>query len=312
MECTSGIGAKLKLAIKYEKYETIGNDLVAQCVNEVLSSGAQPIAFLDYFACGKLVVPMVAKIINGIANGCLQSNCALLGTFGFVSSLMLRHVYNFLFEKLGGETAEMPALFSVDSYDLAGYCVGVVDYGLELPSKHIEEGDILVGLPANGFHCSGYDLIHEVMMKLNERYENIAPFSKSQLTYGIIFDISLLNSVYKNLYLTVDELLQPSEIYVSTLLPWIYKKHIKGIANISTGGLLRNIAKLLTGDLVAEIDASKWEIPSVYGWLFGKAKMPASTILHNFNYGIGMVAVVSKKVWDTNKFGNAIQIGKRC
>lgn len=96
---------------------------------------------------------------------------------------------------------------------------------------------------------------------------------------------------------------------MSKLLPWIYKRHLKGIANISNGGLLRNIAKLLTQGLVAELDASKWEVPSVYGWLFGKAKMPASTILHNFNYGIGMVVIVSRKVWESNKFSNAIEIG---
>lgn len=115
--------------------------------------------------------------------------------------------------------------------------------------------------------------------------------------------------IYYNLYLTVDEFLQPSEIYVSTLLPWIYKRNVKGIASVSTGGLLRSVAKLLKGDLGAELDATKWKIPSVYGWLFGKAKMPASTILHNFNCGIGMVVVVSKTVWKSNKFVGAIEIG---
>lgn len=115
--------------------------------------------------------------------------------------------------------------------------------------------------------------------------------------------------VYQNLYIAVEEFLQPSEIYVPTVLPWIYKGHVKGIVNISTGGLLRGIGKLLTGDLVAELDASKWEIPSVYGWLFGKVKMPASTILENFNSGIGMVVVVSKTIWENNKFDQAIEIG---
>lgn len=108
--------------------------------------------------------------------------------------ILLRYAHIFFKKNVGGETAEMPALFSIDSYDLAGYCVGVVDYGLELPCKHIEEGDILLGLPSKGFHCSGYDLIHEVMIKLNELYDSVAPFSKNQLTYGIIFANSLFNS----------------------------------------------------------------------------------------------------------------------
>ncbi|KAJ6649761.1 Trifunctional purine biosynthetic protein adenosine-3 [Pseudolycoriella hygida] len=266
VESISGIGTKLKLAIKYQKYETVGIDLVAQSVNSVLSYGAQPIAFLDYFACGKLDVSMAANIVNGIANGCIKANCALLG----------------------GETAEMPALFGKDSYDLAGYCLGIAEYGMELKSR---EGDILLGLPANGFHCNGYDLLHEAMTNLNESYDTIAPFSETQSTF-------------------VEEFFKPSEIYVPILLPWIYKKYVQKIAKVGSGGLFRGIEKLLENGLAAELDATKWKIPPVYGWLYDKANMSPSTILRNFNLGIGMLVVVSRSVWENNKFDGAIEIGK--
>lgn len=164
VERTSGIGAKLKIAIETGIYDTIGTDLVAMCVNEVLTTGAQPFAFLDYVACGKLIVPVVAQIVKGIAEGCRATNSALLG----------------------GETAEMPSLFAPGSYDLAGYSVGCVEYGKELPRlNEIGDGDLLIGLPSNGLHCAGCDIVYELMKELKLNCNDVAPFSQnSNFTYG--------------------------------------------------------------------------------------------------------------------------------
>lgn len=163
VERTSGIGTKLKIAIESGIYDTIGTDLVAMCTNEVLCTGAQPFAFLDYIACGQLVVPVVAQIVKGIAEGCRDVNCALLG----------------------GETAEMPSLFALGSYDLAGYSVGCVEYSQELPRLNdICEGDLVIGLPANGLHCAGLDIIYELMKELQLNYTDVAAFSQRKFTYG--------------------------------------------------------------------------------------------------------------------------------
>lgn len=163
VERTSGIGAKLKIAIESDIFDTIGTDLVAMCVNEVIATGAQPFAFLDYVACGKLVVPVVAQIVKGIAEGCRATNSALLG----------------------GETAEMPSLFVPGSYDLAGYSVGCVEYGRELPRlNEIKEGDLLIGLPSNGLHCAGSNIVYELAKELKLNYNDVAPFSRNNFTYG--------------------------------------------------------------------------------------------------------------------------------
>lgn len=163
VERTSGIGAKLKIAIESGVYDTIGTDLVAMCANEVLTTGAQPFAFLDYVACGKLFVPVVAQIVKGIAEGCRATNSALLG----------------------GETAEMPSLFSPGSYDLAGYSVGCVEHGSELPRlNEIHEGDLLIGLPSNGLHCAGSDIVYELAKALKLNYSDVAPFSHNKYSYG--------------------------------------------------------------------------------------------------------------------------------
>lgn len=163
VERTNGVGVKLKMAIESQIYDTIGIDLVAGCANSVLAAGAQPFAFLDYVACGKLFVPIVAEMIKGIAEGCRASNAALLG----------------------GETAEMPSLFAVGSYDLVGYSIGCCEYGKELPRfDRIQEGDSIIGIKANGLSCAGLDIIYELMKELNLNYKAMAPFSADNLTYG--------------------------------------------------------------------------------------------------------------------------------
>lgn len=163
VERTNGVGVKLKMAIECRIYDTIGIDLVASCANAVLCSGAQPFAFLDYVACGKLFVPIVGEMIKGISDGCRSANCALLG----------------------GETAEMPSLFAVGSYDLVGYSIGCVEYGKELPKfDRIQENDLIIGVKANGLHCAGIDIIYDVMQQMKLNYSDTAPFSDDKLSYG--------------------------------------------------------------------------------------------------------------------------------
>lgn len=163
VERVSGVGTKLKIAMEAEIYDTIGTDLVAVCANEVLCAGAQPFAFLDYVACGKLVVPVVAQVVKGIAEGCREANSALLG----------------------GETAEMPTLFKPGTYDLAGYSVGCVEYTKELPRlSDVSVGDLVIGLPANGLHCAGFDIVYDLVNKLGIKYADRAVFSTENLTYG--------------------------------------------------------------------------------------------------------------------------------
>lgn len=163
VERTSGVGAKMALAIGCGVYNTIGYDLVATCVNQVVCTGAQPFAFLDYVACGKLFVPVVADMVKGVADACKVANCSLLG----------------------GETAEMPSLFAVGAYDLVGYSIGCVEYGKELPRYDlINDGDSIVGIKANGLHCTGIDIVHDIMKALHIDYFTKAPFSTENKTYG--------------------------------------------------------------------------------------------------------------------------------
>lgn len=165
VERTSGVGAKMAMAIDCSIFNTIGYDLVATCANQVVCTGAQPFAFLDYVACGKLFVPVVANMVKGVSEACKAANCSLLG----------------------GETAEMPSLFAVGSYDLVGYSIGCVEYGKELPRFDlITEGDSIIGLPANGIHCSGIDVVYDILKELHIDYFTKAPFSTENKTYGKI------------------------------------------------------------------------------------------------------------------------------
>jgi phosphoribosylaminoimidazole synthetase len=160
---TDGVGTKLKIAEHTDVWDTIGIDLVAMCANDVLCVGAEPFAFLDYIACGKLNVPTAALIVKGVSEGCRESNCALLG----------------------GETAEMPAIYEAGKYDLAGYCVGVVEHDQILPKlDRIEEGDLVIGLPSSGCHSNGFSLVNKIMETHNYSFTDVAPFSKNGYTYG--------------------------------------------------------------------------------------------------------------------------------
>lgn len=177
VERTSGVGAKMAMAIDLGIFNTIGYDLVATCANQVVCAGAQPFAFLDYVACGKLFVPVVAEMVKGVAEACKAANCSLLG----------------------GETAEMPSLFAIGTYDLVGYSIGCVEFGQQLPRFDlINDGDSIIGFKANGLHCSGIDVIYGIMKELHIDYFTKAPFSTENKTYGMCnIRWNLNNSLFK-------------------------------------------------------------------------------------------------------------------
>jgi formyltetrahydrofolate-dependent phosphoribosylglycinamide formyltransferase len=252
---TDGVGTKLKIAQSTGKHSTIGIDLVAMCVNDILVCGAEPLFFLDYYATGALNVSEAAEVVKGIAEGCNQSNCALIG----------------------GETAEMAGMYSKGEYDLAGFAVGAVKRSELLP-RNIQAGDVLIGLPSSGVHSNGYSLVRKCVEKSGFSWNDSVPFESTEKTLA-------------------DALLIPTKIYVKELLPLIKQGRIKGLAHITGGGLLDNLPRILTEELLAIVDMNKngWKLPPVFQWLQSIANLPQDEILRTFNCGIGMVLVVSKE-----------------
>ncbi|CAO1357720.1 unnamed protein product [Diamesa hyperborea] len=271
---TDGVGTKLKVAEAMGIWDTIGIDLVAMCVNDVLCNGAEPLAFLDYIACGKLDVPCASLIVKGISQACRESNCALLG----------------------GETAEMPSMYDTGKHDLAGYCVGVVEHENLLPRmEDIQEGDIIIGLPSSGVHSNGFSLVNKIMELTNTKFQDVAPFSSCGKTFG-------------------KELLTPTKLYVSEVLPLIRSGNVKALAHITGGGLLENIPRILTKDIGVEIDAGNFEIPSVFGWLAAKGNITDEEMLRTFNCGVGFVLILpaGNKEWETIKGAKVIGSVVKC
>ncbi|GBP71691.1 Trifunctional purine biosynthetic protein adenosine-3 [Eumeta japonica] len=249
---TDGVGTKLKIAEIMQKYETLGQDLVAMCANDILCAGAEPFAFLDYMACGRLQLDVAITIVKGIAEACKMSGCALLG----------------------GETAEMPTMYDVGKYDLAGFAVGVVDNLKQLPrTKGIRSGDVVLAFPSTGAHSNGYSLIQKIMLQSGHDYKEKAPFSNSGKTFG-------------------EEFLNPTGIYVEALLPAIKKGLIKALAHITGGGLLENIPRILPAGVKVRLDAHKFKTQPLFGWLQAKGGVSDYEMLRTFNCGVGMVAIV--------------------
>ncbi|XP_072948958.1 trifunctional purine biosynthetic protein adenosine-3 isoform X1 [Epargyreus clarus] len=249
---TDGVGTKLKLAETMKKYDTIGQDLVAMCVNDILCAGAEPFAFLDYMACGRLQVDVATIIVKGIADACVLSGCALLG----------------------GETAEMPTMYDVGKYDLAGFAVGVVDNLRQLPRRRdIRAGDVVLALPSTGVHSNGYSLVQRIVAESGHSFHEKAPFSEKGRSFG-------------------EEFLEPTGIYVQALLPAIKKDLIKGLAHITGGGLLENIPRILPPGVRVKLDATKFKIKPLFGWLQAKGGVSDFEMLRTFNCGVGMVAIV--------------------
>lgn len=251
---TDGVGTKLKIAEAMNVWDTIGIDLVAMCVNDVLCNGAEPLAFLDYIACGHLDVPVAAMIVKGISVACRESNCALLG----------------------GETAEMPTMYERGKYDLAGYCVGVVELDAILPKTHdIHVGDIVVALPSSGIHSNGFSLVNKILEESGTKLTDPAPFSDSDRTFG-------------------REFLIPTKLYQADVLPLLQKGNVKALAHITGGGLLENIPRILPPSLGVQLDAVTWKIPPVFGWLAAKGNVTDQEMLRTFNCGIGMILILPR------------------
>lgn len=241
---TDGVGTKLMLAQRLGKHDTIGIDLVAMCVNDVLVQGAEPLFFLDYFACGKLDNAVASDVIAGIAEGCLQAGAALIG----------------------GETAEMPDMYSPGEYDLAGFTVGAVERSEMLDGSAISEGDAIIGIASSGPHSNGYSLIRKVL--------ELAPDARID---GVP---------------AADRLLTPTKIYVKPVLSLMQEVSVKGLAHITGGGITENIPRVLPEGLDAEIDTSTWQQGPVFDFLQQQGNIETQEMRRTFNCGVGMVAVV--------------------
>lgn len=250
---TDGVGTKLRLAFMMDKHNTIGEDCVAMCANDILCQGAKPLFFLDYIATGKLVPEKMASIVQGISNGCIKGGCALIG----------------------GETAEMPGFYKDDEYDVAGFCVGVVDKKKIIDGSKIEVGDYIIGLPSSGAHSNGFSLIRKIVfdkhkMKIDDYIEELG------CTIG-------------------EELLKPTRIYTNPVYDLVQKFNIKGLSHITGGGFYENIPRMLPKGLSVEIDTKKINTPTIFKLLQQWGNINIDEMYGTFNMGIGMVIAVDKK-----------------
>lgn len=247
---TDGVGTKLRLAIDLNKHDQIGIDLVAMCVNDLVVCGAEPLFFLDYYATGKLNVDVAAQVVTGIGAGCELAGCALVG----------------------GETAEMPGMYEGDDYDLAGFCVGVVEKSEIIDGSRVQPGDLLLALPSSGPHSNGYSLIRKIIEVSGADITNVE-LDGQPLT---------------------DLLMAPTRIYVKALLQLIKDTGaVKAMAHITGGGLLENIPRVLPANASATIDLSSWERPAVFNWLQEQGNVDETEMHRVLNCGVGMVICVA-------------------
>ena len=246
---TDGVGTKLKLAFLMDKHDTIGEDCVAMCANDVICTGASPMFFLDYMALGKNIPEKVATVVTGVAEGCKKANCSLVG----------------------GETAEMPGFYPEDEYDLAGFCVGVVDKKKIIDSKTIKVGDKVIGLASSGVHSNGFSLVRKVF-DVNE--ENLKEY-------------------VEELGKTVGEaLLEPTRIYVKPILKLIEEVKVKGISHITGGGFYENLPRMLRDGVSLKIDKNSYEVPALFKLIASRGNIPERDMYNTFNMGIGMAVIV--------------------
>ena len=249
---TDGVGTKLLLAIEADKHDTIGIDCVAMCVNDILAQGATPLYFLDYLATGKNNPQKIEEIVAGVAEGCAQSNMALIG----------------------GETAEMPGMYAAEDYDLAGFSVGVAEKEHLLTPEKVQAGDILIGLPSTGIHSNGFSLVRKIF------------FNDNGYTLDTRFD-ELDNKTLKEV------LLEPTKIYVKSVLPLVDKQLINGITHVTGGGFVENLPRMLTKNLGVKINLGAWNMPPIFTLMEKIGKLNSSEMYEIFNMGIGMVLAVS-------------------
>ena len=240
---TDGVGTKLKVAEMLNKHDTIGIDLVAMCVNDLIVQGAEPLFFLDYYATGSLNPEIATSVIEGIGEGCRQSGCSLIG----------------------GETAEMPGMYNGEEYDLAGFCVGIVDKNQVIDGSKVNEGDHIVALGSSGPHSNGYSLIRKVLEKSTPSAEQ-------------------LNS-----------LIEPTRIYVKSILSLANSLQVHAISHITGGGLLENIPRVLPDHLSAKLNSNSWSQPEIFKWLQKEGNIDSHEMYRVLNCGVGMVVIISKE-----------------
>lgn len=245
---TDGVGTKLKLALDLNLHKTVGIDLVAMCVNDIVVQGAEPLFFLDYFATGKLDVNTAADVIEGIGKGCELSGAALVG----------------------GETAEMPGMYADGDYDLAGFCVGIVEKEHIIDGSKVKAGDKLIGIASSGPHSNGYSLVRKIIEKSGASLES--PFNGKSLG---------------------ETLLTPTRIYVKALLNLLKQVDVHAMAHITGGGITENLPRVLPTELSAEIDLSAWSLPEIFVWLQQQGNVALEDMLVTFNCGIGMIVCVA-------------------
>lgn len=252
---TDGVGTKLKIAFLLDRHDTVGIDCVAMCVNDVVCSGAQPLFFLDYIALGKLVPEKVEQIVKGVANGCLQAGCALIG----------------------GETAEMPGFYPEDEYDLAGFVVGIVDREKIIDGSRVKAGDAVIGLASSGIHSNGYSLVRKVF---NVGSDTLFRFNEA-----------LGSSVG-------EVLLEPTRIYVKSILSLMNRVDIHAIAHITGGGFIENIPRMIPDGLKAVIRKGTWPVLPIFNLLKELGEVAEQEMYNTFNMGIGMVLAVDASAAD--------------
>ena len=255
---TDGVGTKLKIAIDAHCHDTIGIDLVAMCVNDLVVQGAEPLFFLDYFATGKLELETGRKIIAGIAEGCKQAGCALIG----------------------GETAEMPGMYAKGDYDLAGFAVGAVERDAAITGSNVAQGDIVLGLGSSGVHSNGYSLVRKIVEASGLSYDSKAPFQEGARLGDVLLTPT---KIYVRSCLAAIRAENTAH------------SNIKALAHITGGGLLENIPRVLPQHLACSLDARTWTLPPVFGWMRKIAGIDAQEMARTFNCGIGMVLCVAKQ-----------------
>ena len=246
---TDGVGTKLKLAMDANKHDTIGIDLVAMCVNDLIVGGAEPLFFLDYYATGQLSVEIAAQVVEGIGKGCELSGCSLVG----------------------GETAEMPGMYEGNDYDLAGFCVGIVEKSKILDGSKVQAGDALIALGSSGPHSNGYSLVRKIIEVSGADLES--PMGDRTLA---------------------EALLEPTRIYVKPLLELLKSVDVKALAHITGGGLTENIPRVLPDNCKAVIDCQSWAMPEVFQWLQQQGNVLSTEMMRTFNCGVGMVICVAQ------------------
>lgn len=243
---TDGVGTKLKIALDTRKYDSIGIDCFAMCANDILCHGAKPLFFLDYLACGKLDADVAAEIVMGMVNACKDNNCALIG----------------------GETAEMPGMYQPGDYDVAGFCVGIVEKDQVIDGSKISKGNKIIALPSSGFHSNGFSLVRKIFPDFNEEYEG------------------------KPIHET---LLVPTRLYYQPIHKLLEKVELNGIAHITGGGLIENVPRIIPDGLSAKIDTSKIRIPSIMLECEKRGNIDRMEMFGTFNMGVGMVVVVDEQ-----------------